>query len=78
MTETADSSWTGQESLAKQVGGTGPRQVPAEDETMAQMSDEGEVSGAAGSAAGGQGAATAAAEDASGEVYAENTDPTAH
>ena len=77
MTETADSSWRGQEAMAKQVGGTGPRQVPAEDETMAEMADEGEVSGAGGDASGGQGAATAAAEEVEDEVYAENRDPSA-
>ena len=77
MTETADSSWRGQEAMAKQVGGSGPRQVPAEDETMAEMADDGEVSGAGGDASGGQGAATDAAELAEDEVYAENTDPSA-
>ena len=80
MTETAGSSWQGQEAMAKQVRGTGPRQVPAEDETMAEMAEmaeDGEISGAAGDASGGQGAATAAAEQAEDEVYAPNTDPTA-
>ncbi len=77
MTETADSSWQGQEAMAKQVGGAGPRQVPAEDETMAEMADDGEVSGAGGDASGGQGAATAAAEQAEDEVYVENRDPSA-
>ena len=77
MTQTSDSSWRGQEAMAKQVGGTGPRQVPAEDETMAEMAEDGEISGAPGDASGGQGAATAAAEQAEDEVYAPNTDPTA-
>jgi hypothetical protein len=77
MTQTSDSSWRGQEAMAKQVGGTGPRQVPAEDETMAEMAEDGEVSGAAGDASGGQGATTAAAEQVEDEVYADNADPTA-
>jgi len=75
MSETADSS---QEAMAKQVGGHGRRQVPAEDETMAEMADDGEVSGAAGDASGGQGATTDAAELAEHEVYtSDNSDPTA-
>jgi len=78
MTETADSGWRGQEAMAKQVGGTGPPQVPAEDETMAEMADDGAVSGAAGDGSGGQGATTAAAEQAQDEEYAENTDASAH
>ena len=77
MTETAGSSWQGQEAMAKQVRGTGPRQVPAEDETMAEMTEDGDISGAGGVASGGQGAATAVAEQAEDEVYAPNTDPTA-
>ena len=77
MTETADSSWQGGEAMAKRVGGGGPPQVPAEDETMAEMDDDGEVSGAGGDASGGQGAATAAAEQVEDEVYIENRDPTA-
>lgn len=46
MSETADGTWAGREGIAEQVGDGGPRQVPSEDETMADVEREGEVSGA--------------------------------